>query len=86
MTKAGLRPLVLVVILRDGLKPMSRQYVHLSADEEMALQVGGRKSARPVILLIDGAAAYRAGTIFYAGNERVWLADFVAPSFLTVKP
>lgn len=35
----------LPVILADGLRPMRRQYVHLSADRDTALSVGSRKSA-----------------------------------------
>ena len=34
-------------ILREGLKPMTRQYVHLSADIETALSVGARPRPRP---------------------------------------
>jgi putative RNA 2'-phosphotransferase len=70
-------------ILHEGLRPMSRQYVHLSTDEETAEQVGRRKSARPVILTIDAAAALKSQVIFYLGNEKVWLADFVPASFIS---
>lgn len=38
-------------ILNDGLKPMSRLYVHLSKDKETALKVGKRHGT-PVILKI----------------------------------
>ncbi len=34
--------------LRDGLKPMNRQYVHLSTDMDMAAQVGRRKNRTPM--------------------------------------
>lgn len=39
-------------IMNGGLKPMSRQYVHLSADEETAYNVGKRRR-EPVVLLVD---------------------------------
>ena len=36
-------------IKADGLRPMSSQYVHLSTDTEMAMQVGRRKADAPII-------------------------------------
>jgi putative RNA 2'-phosphotransferase len=70
------------LILREGLKPMGRQYVHLSVDERTALEVGRRKAAVPVLLRVQALAAHRSGAVFYIGNEKVWLADFIAPPFL----
>jgi len=69
-------------IRNDGLKPMGRQYVHLSADVETAVKVGARKTQRPVILRIDAQAAHVSGVRFYHGNEMVWLADAVPPAFI----
>lgn len=70
------------VVLREGLKPMRRQYVHLSVDEETAVAVGRRKSTAPIILKIDAAAAHANGIVFYSGNDRVWLADAVPARFI----
>jgi putative RNA 2'-phosphotransferase len=81
----GTAPKSASLIERGGLKPMNRQYVHLSADEETAAQVGRRKSPRPVILVVDAAAAHDAGITFYEGNETIWLADEVPPRFLSRK-
>jgi putative RNA 2'-phosphotransferase len=69
-------------ILREGLRPMGRQYVHLSVDEGTAVAVGERKTASPVILKIDTAAAHAHGVVFYAGNDKVWLADVVPAHFI----
>ena len=66
----------------EGLKPMGRQYVHLSIDTATAVQVGGRKSSRPVILRVNARGAHDNGFGFYRGNDTVWLADFVPPSFI----
>lgn len=71
-------------IIEDGLKPMGRQYVHLSTDAETATCVGRRRDSNPVLHAIDSLAASKAGIIFYVGNEKVWLADFVPPRFLSV--
>ncbi len=70
-------------ILEEGLKPMGRQYVHLSADQATAKEVGVRKSSHPVILVIHAANANQEGCLFYEGNEKVWLADYVPGSVIT---
>ena len=62
-------------ILREGLKPMTRQYVHLSPDKNTAEQVGRRKTANPMILKIHAFRAHTDGVAFYVGNDNVWLAD-----------
>lgn len=71
-------------ILHDGLKPMGRQYVHLSVDSDTAMQVGRRRDRSPVILKIDSAAAFNDGVAFYAGNDKVILADNIPPGYITV--
>jgi putative RNA 2'-phosphotransferase len=82
----GTSPKAWMVIQSSGLRPMGRQYVHLSADISTAEHVGGRKSSRPVILTVQAEHAHRAGTRFWQGNDLVWLADHVAPGYLsTVK-
>lgn len=69
---------------RDGLKPMSRQYVHLSRDRGMAQVVARRRGADIVILAIRAAEAAAAGVAFYEESNGVWLADFVASEWLVV--
>jgi putative RNA 2'-phosphotransferase len=78
----GTTPHIADVILQDGLRPMGRQYVHLSADEATALEVGRRKARDPILLRVRAAEAHRQGVPFYVGNEKVWLADGVPPSFI----
>jgi putative RNA 2'-phosphotransferase len=74
------------LILLEGLKPMARQYVHLSADEATARAVGIRKDRHPSILLIRAGDAWRSGVAFYEGNPSIWLADHVPPAFISVIP
>ena len=57
--------------------------MHLSVDRETAHAVGRRKSRTPVILRIDAAAAGNAGVVFYAGNDKGWLADRIPPEFVS---
>ena len=78
----GTAPKTAATILREGLKPMNRQYVHLSADQETAQEVGRRKAQNPIILTVRAAEAHAAGISFYHGNEMVWLADHVPPEFI----
>lgn len=69
-------------IRKKGLLPMGRQYVHLSADQETARQVGQRRDPAPAILVIDAAAAYRDGIKFYHANDQVWLVDQLPAKYL----
>ncbi len=71
-------------ILNAGLKPMGRQYVHLSVDTDTAMQVGKRRDRSPVLLKIDSAAAYTDGVAFYAGNDKVVLADSIPSQYIDV--
>ncbi len=59
-------------ILKDGLKPMSRQYVHLSLDKETATTVGSRHG-EPVLLKIKAKEMYNNGHKFFRSKNGVWL-------------
>lgn len=72
----------LEAILRDGLRPMARQDVHLSADSDTATRVGSRHG-RPVVLLVDAAAMAAAGHEFRVSANGVWLTDAVPPEYLS---
>jgi putative RNA 2'-phosphotransferase len=69
-------------IKKEGLKPMSRQYVHLSEDTETAKMVGKRRDSDPVILRIDTAEAMKAGVKFYRANDKVWLCKQLPSQFI----
>ncbi|WP_088815590.1 MULTISPECIES: RNA 2'-phosphotransferase [Listeria] len=71
-------------IEKNGLSPMSRQYVHLSEDIETANLVGKRKDKNPIILVINTENARAKGIRFYLGNEKVWLADSIPSEFIEV--
>jgi putative RNA 2'-phosphotransferase len=78
----GTSPQTLDAIRASGLLPMARQYVHLSNNREDAIAVGRRKHPQPVLLSVKAAEAAAAGVAFYAGNDKVWLADRVPPHFI----
>lgn len=69
------------IVLREGLAPMKRQYVHLTPDRELAVRVGARRG-KPVILEVAAGAAHRDGHRFYRANESFWLADAVPARYL----
>jgi len=72
-------------ILSEGLQPMARQYVHLSADIETAILVGKRKDSNPVLLRIEAEKASKEGVKFYQGNNSVCLADSIPSMFIKVE-
>ena len=59
-------------ILEQGLKPMSRLYVHLSGDAKTALTVG-RRHGKPVVFEVDSVRMSRDGDHFYISHLGVWL-------------
>lgn len=73
---------VLEKIIKKGLKPMHRQYVHLSENIKDAKEVGLRKSRSPIILKIAAKEAYDDEISFYVGNEHVWLADYIPAKYI----
>jgi putative RNA 2'-phosphotransferase len=70
------------LIINSGLKPMGRQYVHLSVDIATAVQVGKRRDRNPVILKINAKKASEDKIIFYEGNDKVVLADYVPDKYI----
>ena len=70
-------------ILAQGLRPGSRQSVHLSADVATA-QVVGRRRGEPVVLVVDAAGAHAAGHAFRQASNGVWLTGAVPPGYLHV--
>ncbi|MGV9271125.1 RNA 2'-phosphotransferase [Kitasatospora sp. NPDC003701] len=69
-------------IFHEGLRPMARQDVHLSADTDTAVRVGSRHG-RPVVLVVDAAAMAAAGHTFRISANGVWLTDAVPPEYLS---
>lgn len=77
----GTSPKSLREILTEGLKPMKRQYVHLSRNPEEAYRVGERHHPQPFILKIDAEKANRKGVSFFDRGE-VILSEEIPPEFI----
>ncbi len=69
-------------ILREGLKPMDRKFVHLGINENDARAVGSRHDKNPVILKIAAGEASRGGIKFYRGAN-VFLTEYVPKEYVT---
>ena len=67
-------------IQREGIRKMSRQYVHLSGDFETAMAVGKRHGI-PMVVTINAAAMARDGVGFYRSENGVWLCEHVEPKY-----
>lgn len=70
-------------IMKDGLKPRKRNYVHLSETIDMAMQVGARHG-KPIVLAIDTEAMISAGYKFYKALSGVWLTSEVPARFYKI--
>jgi putative RNA 2'-phosphotransferase len=72
-------------IRAEGLRPMNRHDVHLSADRETATRVGARRG-RPVVLPVDAGAMHRDGHVFRVSANGVWLTRHVPPRYVRFSP
>ena len=68
-------------IRAEGLRPMSRLYVHLSSDMETARKVGSRHG-KPVIYEIDCHRMTEDGYRFFLSANHVWLTKEVPARYL----
>jgi putative RNA 2'-phosphotransferase len=68
-------------ILAEGIRPMRRQYVHLTTNLELATRVGGRHG-KPRVLEVEALRASEAGVAFFRANDAFWLADRVPAEFV----
>lgn len=71
-------------IFAKGLLPQSRLYVHLSADPQIATQVGLRHG-KPVVLIVDAQQMNQEGVLFYQAKNGVWLVKTVAAKYLSLQ-
>ena len=80
----GTKKDVLSKILKEGLKGMDRQHVHLSPDIDTAKTVAGRRKGESVILVVKTHDMYNEGEKIYKSENGYYLADHVAPKYIEV--
>ena len=68
-------------IFKEGLKPMSRLYVHLSDNPDTATTVA-KRHGKPVVLTIDTKQMVSDGIQFFLSNNGVWLTKEVLPQYI----
>lgn len=78
----GTAPRNVDAIEREGLRPMGRQQVHLSASVTDAEAVGRRHASEPVVFVIDSAALLEEYRITKRGHE-TYAVDCVPSRYLT---
>ena len=81
----GTAPRSVDAIESEGLRPMSRQHVHLSGTVAAAREVGRRHAADPVVLEVDAAAMAADGHRITRRGREVYTTDAVPPEYLTVR-
>ena len=70
-------------ILKDGIKKMDRQYVHLSITEDIAVNVG-KRHGNPKVLIIDAVQMYNDNYKFFIADNNVILTDYVPVKYFKI--
>ncbi len=78
----GTTPQAARKIMKIGLKPMRRRWVHLSPTKEIAFEVAKRRTRTPVILAIDVLKARSNGIKFYKATDKVHLCQYVPAIYI----
>ena len=66
-------------ILKEGIKPMRRQFVHLTIDRDVACETGARHG-KPVVVVIDAECLRKLGISVLKASEVIRLAEYVPAS------
>ncbi|NJE07852.1 RNA 2'-phosphotransferase [Thermococcus sp. M39] len=67
----------LAKILKEGLKPMKRKFVHLTKSKREAYETGLRHGKDVVVLIIDADCLRRKGYKIYKAGKNVRIVKFV---------
>ena len=70
-------------IMQEGLKPMTRQFVHISPDMETAIKTG-KRHGKPVVLIINARQFVDDGNELYLSANGVWQAKAVPTKYFEV--
>ncbi len=70
------------LILKEGIKSMTRLYVHLSEDYDTAKKVGRRHGDNVIVFQVDAERMNKDGCVFYLSRNNVWLTEYVDPKYI----
>lgn len=68
----------------EGLKPGTRQYVHLVDDEQKAIEVG-RRHGEPVLITIQARLMHEKGFEFFKMESGIWLTKNVPTAYMVIR-
>lgn len=71
-------------ISENGIKHMSRLYVHLSSNIETAIKVG-KRHGNPIVLKVRSGDMAKDGIKFYLSENGVWLTKYVDSKYVTLE-
>lgn len=80
----GTTPDAAFKILKEGLKPMKRRWVHLSPTMETATEVGVRRTKRPIVLEIDAKSARENSLRFYKATDKVYVSGPIPARYIRI--
>jgi putative RNA 2'-phosphotransferase len=72
--------------LQSGVYPSHHAHVVLSSDPEMAMRIGRRSDAAPVLLVVQVRQALQNGSVFKPAGESIYVTDFLPPEVFTGPP
>lgn len=81
----GTTPEAASKILKEGLKPMKRKWVHLSPTVKTAIEIGKRRTAHPVVLEIDAETARGDGMKLYRATAKVFLSGPMPRKYIKMR-
>ena len=71
-------------ILKEGLLPFDRDYLHLSFDADVAAKLGTKPGQRNAVIRIDALKAHRAGISFFDCGPTI-LTKQIPAEFLSIE-
>jgi putative RNA 2'-phosphotransferase len=71
----------IVSIKMKGIVPQERTHVHLSPDEDSAMEVGQRHG-KPIVLIIRAKNMHEDGFKLYYSDSGLWLTEKVPPEYI----
>lgn len=72
-------------ILKKGILPMQRSFVHLSDDINIAFEIG-KRYGKEIILEVDSDKMSKDSQLFYKTQNDIWLTEKVDLGYINIEP